>query len=104
MNTQQPAFYTVTEALLWLNSEGFIHDFNLGENCIKYDNRQYDLSPDEFDIAYIFRFEGATDPGDEDIVYGIISVSLGIKGVLTSAFGMYADSLSAEMIKKLTVR
>lgn len=104
MNTQQPAFDTVTEALSWLTDQGFTHDFNLDENCIRYNNNQYSMSPDEFDITYIFRFEGATDPGDEDIVYGITSASLGIKGVLTSAFGIYADPLSTEMIKKLTVR
>lgn len=103
MNTSQPTFDTVTEALTWLTAQGFTQDFNLDENCIKYNNNHYSMSPDEFNIEYVFRFEGATDPGDEDIVYGISSEIFGIKGSLISAFGTYADSLSFEMIKKLAV-
>jgi hypothetical protein len=54
-----------------------------------------------FTVTYMFRFEGDTDPGDEEIVYGITSETHGIKGVLTSAFGTYADTATTEMIKKL---
>lgn len=98
----QPAFDTVTEALQWLNQQGFTENFNLDQNCIRYNNNSRSMSPDEFKIEYVFRFEGDTDPGDEDIVYGIISDSYNIKGVLTSAFGIYADTVSAEMIRKLS--
>ncbi|MBF4515541.1 phosphoribosylpyrophosphate synthetase [Flavobacterium sp. ANB] len=100
---QQPSFDTVTEALLWLSNQGFTKDFNIAEDCIVFNNGKQSLSPDEFNIEYYFRFEGDTDPGDEDIVYGISSVKNDIKGVLMSAFGMYADSISVEMIKKLAV-
>ncbi|MDV6167354.1 phosphoribosylpyrophosphate synthetase [Flavobacterium sp. DG1-102-2] len=98
----QPSFDTVTEALQWLNQQGFSHDFNLDEDCLRFDNNSQSMSPNEFSIEYVFRFEGDTDPGDEDIVYGITSDVYNIKGVLTSAFGIYADSLSSEMIKKLS--
>ena len=98
----QPSFDTVTEALQWLNQQGFSHDFNLDEDFLRFDNNSQSMSPNEFSIEYVFRFEGDTDPGDEDIVYGITSDVYNIKGVLTSAFGIYADSLSSEMIKKLS--
>ena len=99
---QQPSFDTVTEALQWLGQQGFTENFNLDENCIRYNNNKQSMSPEEFNIEYLFRFEGDTDPGDEDIVYGITSEVYAIKGVLTSAFGIYADSISTEMIKKLS--
>jgi len=99
----QPAFDTVTEALQWLNQEGFSENFNLDENCIRYNNNKLAMSPEEFKIEYVFRFEGDTDPGDENIVYGIISDTYNIKGVLTSAFGIYADEISTEMIQKLSI-
>lgn len=102
MNTQ-PAFDTVTEALQWLNSEGFTENFNLDENCIRFNNNKQSMSPEEFKIDYVFRFEGDTDPGDEDIVYGISSDAYETKGVLTSAFGIYADAISTDMIKKLSI-
>lgn len=99
---QQPYFETVTEALQWLNVQGFIENFNLDVDCIRCNTNTLRMSPEEFRIEYLFRFEGDTDPGDEDIVYGIISDIYNVKGVLTSAFGIYADSVSAEMIKKLS--
>ncbi|MEN2489422.1 phosphoribosylpyrophosphate synthetase [Flavobacterium sp. B11] len=99
---QQPYFETVTEALQWLNVQGFTENFNLDSDCIRYNNNTLSMFPEEFKIEYLFRFEGDTDPGDEDIVYGIISDVYNVKGVLTSAFGIYADSVSAEMIKKLS--
>ncbi|KAF2517121.1 phosphoribosylpyrophosphate synthetase [Flavobacterium foetidum] len=99
---QPPAFDTVTEALQWLNNQGFTQNFNLDVNCIRFNNNSQSMSPNEFKIEYLFRFEGDTDPGDEDIVYGIVSEVYNIKGVLTSAFGIYADSVSAEMIRKLS--
>ncbi|KAF2080678.1 phosphoribosylpyrophosphate synthetase [Flavobacterium sharifuzzamanii] len=99
---QQPYFETVTEALQWLNGQGFTENFNLDSDCIRYNNNTLSMSPEDFKIEYLFRFEGDTDPGDEDIVYGIISDVYNVKGVLTSAFGIYADSISAEMIKKLS--
>lgn len=99
---QQPYFETVTEALQWLNTQGFTENFNLDTDCLRYNSNTLRMSPEEFKIEYLFRFEGDTDPGDEDIVYGIISDIYNVKGVLTSAFGIYADSTSAEMIKKLS--
>jgi hypothetical protein len=104
MEHLQPSFETVTEALNWLKEQEFTVDFNLSENCILFNNGKESLSPDEFTIDYLFRFEGDTDPGDEDVVYGITSETKNIKGVLISAFGMYADSISTEMIKKLSTQ
>lgn len=99
---QQPSFDTVTEALQWLNVQGFTENFNLDSNCVRCQNKQLSMSPEEFKIQYLFRFEGDSNPADEDIVYGIISEIYNVKGVLTSAFGIYADAVSAEMIKKLS--
>jgi len=101
MNTAQPSFDTVTEALQWLNTQGFTHDLNLEADCLSFDNGKQTLTPEMFTVTYMFRFEGDTDPGDEEIVYGITSETHGIKGVLTSAFGTYADTAAIEMIKKL---
>ena len=99
---QQPSFDTVVEALQWLSTQGFTENFNLHSNCIRYNTNTQSMSPEEFKIEYLFRFEGDTNPGDEDIVYGIKSEIYDLKGVLTSAFGIYADAVSAEMIKKLS--
>ncbi len=103
MQNLQPSFDTVTEALSWLNAQGFTADFNLDNNCIRYNGGKKSMSPNDFTIEYFFRFEGDTDPGDENIVYAIKSDTYGVKGVMINAFGTYADPISTEMLKKLSV-
>ena len=48
-------------------------------------------------------FEGNTDPSDEDVLYAVESKDRHLKGIITSAFGTYADSVSTEMLKKLSI-
>lgn len=103
MQNTQPSFDTITEAFEWLQSKGFTYNFNLDNDCIRYNNGTQAMSPEDFNIEYFFRFEGDTDPGDENIVYGINSETYGIKGIILNAFGMYADTVSDEMLKKLSV-
>jgi hypothetical protein len=98
---QDPRFATVTEAIAWLESKGYTYDFNLDNDCISYDGGQKRLNPEDFTIDKVFRFEGATDPGDENVIYAISSETHGIKGTLMNAFGVYSDPISDKMIKKL---
>jgi hypothetical protein len=97
-----PSFDTVTEALQWLATKGYTHDFNLDNDCLRFNSGTQAMSPQDFTIEYVFRFEGETDPGDENIVYGINSDTFKLKGVMVSAFGVYADEISDEMLKKLS--
>lgn len=91
---------TVSEAVNALRKRGFTIDFNLKENCLVCHEGKYD--PDDFEIVEVYRFEGNTDPADEAVVYGIQSNN-GKKGVLVSGYGPSADTMSAEMAKKLEI-
>jgi hypothetical protein len=102
----EPAgFETLSEAMEDLKSRGFVYDFNLVSNGLQSnkDGEVINLSPEEFEIVEVHRFEGASNPSDNSILYGIESQG-GLKGNLVSAYGVYADALSAEMIKKLDTR
>ncbi|WP_118952676.1 phosphoribosylpyrophosphate synthetase [Taibaiella helva] len=98
---QHPDFPTVTDAIAWLEKIGYTYDFNLDNDCLSYEGGQKRLNPEEFTIDKVFRFEGITDPGDENVVYAISSESHGVKGILMNAFGVYSDPVSDKMIKKL---
>ncbi len=89
---------TVTEALAGLRQRGFTLDFNLTENCLICQGKRFDVI--DFEITEWYRFEGDTDPSDEAIVYAIESNN-GIKGVLVTGYGISAEGMSVEMVKKL---
>ncbi len=94
---------TVTEAVKDLKTRGFNIDFNLAFDKLICLEDNSCLNPDEFEIVEVHRFEGATNPSDEDVVYAVESKDGKIKGIVTSAFGLYADPVSNEMIQKLSV-
>lgn len=95
-------FETVTQAIGSLKKEGYILDFNLKGECLVCEHNNTELSPAEFEIDTVFRFEGETDPGDEMILFAVSSAKFHVKGLLLNAYGMYADSASNVMISKLT--
>ncbi len=96
-------YETVTEALADLKNRNFTIDFNIAFDKIICSNNEICLNPNEFEIVETYRFEGDTNPSDEDIIYAIESKDGLIKGTMTSAYGMYAESASTEMIKKLSI-
>ena len=97
------SYDTVTEAVKDLKARGFNIDFNLAFDKLICLEDNSCLNPHEFEIVEVHRFEGETNPSDEDVVYAIKSKDGKIKGVVTSAFGVYADPVSNEMIQKLSM-
>ena len=92
---------TLTEAVEDLKRRGYTLNFNLAETCLECRESEILIHPKDFLIDEAYRFEGETDPGDENIVYAISSPANNMKGILVNAFGTYADSISGEMEKKL---
>jgi hypothetical protein len=91
---------TVTAAVNGLRERGYTLDFNLKENCIVCHDDKF--NPEDFEIVEVYRFEGNTDPGDEDVVYAIESKA-GSKGILVNGYGTYSDAMSNEMARKLSL-
>ncbi len=79
-----------------LKGEGYIADLNQQLPVL-------DDDPESFHIDAVYRFEGPTDPGDEMILYAVSSSKHNLKGVLTNAFGMYADAATARTERLLCV-
>lgn len=94
---------TLSEAVNDLAKRGYTYNFNLGETKIHCEDEDVELTPDEFEIDEVHRFEGMTDPGDENVVYAISSLHHPIKGLLVNAYGIYFDNTSAELVAKLKV-
>ncbi len=95
---------TLVEAINDLKSRGYVEDFNRKENCLECKSNSLNITPKEFVVDEMYRFEGESNPADSSIVYAIVSEKHGLKGVLVDAFGIYADPATSEMIEKLRYR
>lgn len=96
-------YQTLSEATNGLRQRGYTLDFNLKENCIHCKAEDIELSPQDFEVVEVYRFEGMSNPDDNSIVYAIESTD-GLKGQLVNAYGVYADSASDEIIAKLEIK
>ncbi len=86
-----------------MRKRGYTLDFNLQENCLQCTSEGLELSPEDFEVVEVYRFEGMTDPADSSVLYAIESTD-GLKGMLVNAYGVYANTASAELIAKLDIK
>lgn len=96
-------YTTLVDALDDLRRRGFTEDFDLQPTCLECARLQLQLHPDDFEIAEVYRFEGATNPDDSSVLYAIEGKD-GMKGVLVDAYGVYADPVSTQLLAKLQVK
>ena len=94
---------TVAEAVNGLKQRGYSIDFNLEPNRLVCHQTKLSLSPEDFEITEIYRFEGNSDPADEAAVYAIESAN-GQKGLVVTGFGISAEGLAEDMVEKLAMR
>ena len=94
---------TLSETLKALNKAGYTLDFNIKEDCIVCNTKNLSLSPDEFQIDHVYRFEGMSDPEDQSILYAISSPRYDVKGTLVNGYGISADSISSKLVEKLQI-
>jgi hypothetical protein len=96
-----PVYENLVDAVNDLKQRGFTTDFSLAFDTLQCKQTGIQLSPAEFEIVEHHRFEANTDPDDSSVLYAIQSKDGTKKGILISAYGIYADAASEEMIQKL---
>ena len=96
-------YISLVDAIDDLRKRGYTEDFRLKADRLECSALQLEIHPEDFEITEVYRFEGATNPDDSSVLYAIEGKN-GLKGVLTDAYGVYADSISTEMLEKLKVR
>lgn len=98
---QMENYETLTQAIDALKKQGYLHDFNLKENCLECIAGKQKLQHNEFEIDKSFRFDVDENPSDQSVLYAISSNKHGIKGLLVNGYGIYSDDASNEILKKL---
>ncbi len=86
-----------------LIKRGYTTDFLLQaeKECLICNNSSLELSPEEFVIDEIYRFEGMTDPSDESIVFAISSDKHNVKGIVINSYGADFSYRSSKLVEHL---
>ena len=92
---------TLSETINGLKKEGYTMDFNIHEAHLFYQQAGMILSPDDFKIDKVFRFEGESNPGDQSILYAISSPRFGTKGLLVNGYGISSEEMSNTLVERL---
>lgn len=104
-NNKQPrrSYDTLSEAVNDLIKRVYTTDFLLQEErqCLLCRNDSLELSPDDFSIDEVHRFEGMTDPADERIVFAVSSEKYGVKGLIINSFGADFSARSSKLVAHL---
>lgn len=97
-------YETVSEAVNDLKKRGYTSDLSMEaeKECLICSGTATQLSPEDFTIDEVYRFEGMTDPGDEMIVYAISANEKNIKGIVVNAFGIYSSYRASKLVEHLT--
>ena len=101
MNAPTPPYLkSLTECLKKMVEEGYTENFTIEDNRLKCVSCDQDYSPKDIHIKNFFRFEGASDPDDNDILY-VIETNDGKKGTIVDAYGAYADADTSAFITEV---
>ncbi len=95
------SFGTLSETINGLIKLGYTHDFNVKGECIVCQQENVTLPPDNFQIDKIYRFEGATNPDDQAILYAISSEKHKMKGTLVNGYGISANAEVDKLVELL---
>jgi hypothetical protein len=99
-NAQTEDMRTLASCVNKLVLDGYTGNFQVTEKgLLSIENEKY-YKPDQVHIVNFFRFEGASDPADNAILYAI-TLSDGTKGTLTDAYGPYADQHVDKFVKQV---
>ncbi len=96
------SYGTLSQTINGLIKEGYTLDFNLQEDRFTAFGTESILSPNDFLIDKVFRFEGESNPDDQSVLYAISSPTLNIKGLLVNGYGISADEKTDKLISGLT--
>lgn len=86
---------TLSQVINRLNTQGYTEDLN------RFENNTFWLDPDAYRIDAVYRFEGASNPDDESILYALSSDCYSVKGILVNGYGPSADPRTAAIERRL---
>ena len=91
---------TLVERMRQLHHAGWAHQLVIADGGLRCDGCSRWTAPEDVVVNEVYRFEGASDPGDESILFAI-SMPCGHRGNLPLCYGRYAPSEVADVMIRL---
>lgn len=95
-----PKTPTLSASLEEATTRGFTANFNVISKGLTLDDELVIYKPENIKIVNFHRFEGYNSPDDSSILYLLETINGG-KGTLIDAYGVYADSVISDFIKRV---
>lgn len=95
------SYGTLSETINALIQLGYTYDFNIMDDKLASRITDNALSPYDFQVDHVFRFEGESDPEYQSILYAISATKNDLKGILVNGYGPASDETADKLIKKL---
>lgn len=99
-NSSTDDMRTLSDCINKLVKNGYTENFKVTDHGLFSVVNEKDYRPEEVQIKNFYRFEGASDPDDNSILYAIETKD-GLKGTLSDAYGLYADPRVGKFIKQV---
>lgn len=93
---------TLSEALKRLSAAGYTDDFRAEEGGLRARHSGCLHAPESLAIEEVVRFEGASDPGDEAVLFALRCEEHDSRGTYAVSFGPSVSPLDAEMVRRLS--
>jgi hypothetical protein len=98
------AMPTVVEEIEALRRRGYTADLSVTKDGqLRCDTCGHLLRPEDAVVESTARFEGASNPDDQAIVFGLRCEGCGVSGVLVAAYGPTATPEEAAVVTALPV-
>ncbi len=95
-------YESLIDALSDLKGRGYRLDFRKEPTFIYCYVFDLWITPEQFNVDEVHRFEEYSNPDDSCVVYAISSYS-GMKGTLVDSYGAYAEYVTFDMAQKFEV-
>ena len=92
---------TVVDAIASLTADGYTADFRITPDGLRCDRCGHLHQPSDLVVETTARFEGASDPDDQAVVFGVRCDACDIRGVLVAAYGPTASAEEAAAVTGL---
>lgn len=92
---------SVSESIRQLVSQGYTENLSARVDHFECCSGSHKIYPQDVRVDKMLRFENASDPDDQSIIYAISSIKDGLKGIYVEAYGIYQDEVSKDMLERL---